>query len=161
MRIDFEVNGKLQAPEVEPGEVLLPVLRRLGFWSVKHGCETGDCGACLVLVDGEPRSRACFPRRAPAAGRSRPSRDWATPNRCTRCSASFSRHGAVQCGYCTPAMLLAAAALLRRNPHPTEAAGARGAGRRPVPLHRLRETGGGHLKPRPGVPARPGRRSLT
>jgi len=121
MRIDFEVNGKPHALEADPGEMLLPVLRRLGFWSVKHGCETGDCGACLVLVDGEPTLACLFP--APRAGGRKVTtvEGLGDTESLHPLQREFLSHGAVQCGYCTPAMLLAAAALLRRNPHPTAA----------------------------------------
>ncbi len=120
MRLRLEVNGSTNVVEVRPGEMLLEVLRRNGFWSVKYGCETGDCGACLVLVDGEPILGCLYP-----AAKS-DDRSITTVEALGHCDAmhplqrAFLEHGAAQCGYCTPAMLLAAQALLERKPKPNE-----------------------------------------
>jgi putative selenate reductase molybdopterin-binding subunit len=119
MRIQFEVNGTQHEVNADPGEVLLPVLRRLGYWSVKHGCETGDCGACLVLVEGDPLL-ACLLPAARAGGKSITTVEGLGDTESLHpLQREFLAHGAVQCGYCTPAMLLAAAALLQRNPNPS------------------------------------------
>jgi len=121
MHIDLVVNGLEQRLEVDPGEVLLPALRRLGYWSVKHGCETGDCGACLVLVDGEPRLACLLPAPRASGRRITTVEGLGDTDSLHPLQREFLAHGAVQCGFCTPAMLLAAAALLQRNPHPTAA----------------------------------------
>jgi putative selenate reductase molybdopterin-binding subunit len=119
MQIDIQVNGTQHSLEVAPGEMLLPALRRLGYWSVKHGCETGDCGACLVLVDGEPRLSCLFPALRAGGHRLTTVEGLGDTDSLHPLQRQFLAHGAVQCGYCTPAMLLAASALLQRKPDPT------------------------------------------
>jgi len=121
MRIQLVVNGREHPLDVEPGELLLPALRRLGYWSVKHGCETGDCGACLVLVDDEPRLACLLPAVRAGGHRITTVEGLGDTDSLHPLQRQFLAHGAVQCGFCTPAMLLAAAALLQRNPHPTAA----------------------------------------
>ncbi len=121
MQLQVEINRQPTTLEAEPGEDLLRVLRRHGFWSVKYGCDTGECGACLVLVDGQPQL-ACLVRAARVESRRLTTvealghRDALHP-----LQSAFLEGGAVQCGYCTPAMLLAAHALLERQPTPDEA----------------------------------------
>jgi putative selenate reductase molybdopterin-binding subunit len=119
LRLELDVNGARTPIEADPGEMLLPALRRAGFWSVKHGCETGDCGACLVLVDGEPMLSCLYPA-ARAAGRAITTLEaFGQPGALLPLQRAFLDRGAVQCGYCTPAMLLAARALLARDPAPS------------------------------------------
>jgi len=122
-RLNFTVNGRAVEVAVSPLERLSRVLReQLGLTGTKVGCDAGDCGACTVLLDGEPVT-ACLV----AAGQAEaceittveglPQR----PPLCGRLQDSFLRHGAAQCGICTPGMLMAATALLERNPNPSEA----------------------------------------
>ena len=122
MRLDLEVNGTTTRIDCRPGAALLTVLREAGFFGVKHGCETGECGACLVLVNGSPRL-SCLMPAVRTAGQDivtvEALGDFETLHPLQR---AFLERGAVQCGYCTPAMLLAAAALLRRDPHASESA---------------------------------------
>ncbi len=129
MEIKLDINGGEYAAAVTPGETLLKVLRRLGFLSVKHGCETGECGACAVLVDGKPVN-SCVLLAAQAEGHSietieamgqHPEQGWKLTEGLHPLQRAFVESGAIQCGYCTPAQILAAAELLRRNPTPTEA----------------------------------------
>jgi putative selenate reductase molybdopterin-binding subunit len=114
------VNGEPRRWTVAPGDLLLDVLRREGYWGVKKGCETGECGACAVLVDGEPMN-SCLMFAAQAEGRKLltiegvSERDDLDP-----IQEAFLDHGAVQCGYCTPAMVLCTKALLARSPNPSE-----------------------------------------
>ena len=121
LAIRVTVNGESRRWTVAPGDVLLDVLRREGYWGVKKGCETGECGACTVLLDGRPVN-SCLMFAAQADGRKITTvegvaeRDALDP-----VQASFLDHGAVQCGYCTPAMVLVTRALLARSPRPTEA----------------------------------------
>ncbi len=119
MHLELHVNGTRHELEVAPGELLLPVLRRLGYWSVKHGCESGDCGACLVLLDGEPRLSCLAPAVHAGGRRITTAEGLGDVEALHPLQQQFLAHGAVQCGFCTPAMLLASAALLQRNPHPT------------------------------------------
>ncbi|HYB73783.1 MAG TPA: molybdopterin cofactor-binding domain-containing protein, partial [Candidatus Sulfotelmatobacter sp.] len=121
MQIRFVLNGQAMAVDSPPGMPLLDLLRRHGVWGVKHGCETGECGACLVLVDGRPKP-ACLLLAAQAEGRSLVTIEGITPPRGLHpIQQAFVETGAIQCGYCTPAMVLAARALLAERPSPTEA----------------------------------------
>jgi putative selenate reductase molybdopterin-binding subunit len=121
MEITLTINDQEQRFSIQPGETLLSLLRRLGYVGVKHGCEDGSCGVCTVLLDGQA-VHTCVLLAAQVDGRSLTTiegigrRDALHP-----LQAAFVEHGAVQCGYCTPAMILAALALLRDNPHPSEA----------------------------------------
>lgn len=129
MIVDLNVNGSSHQVEVSPGESLLKALRRLGFFSVKHGCETGECGACTVLLDDKPVNSCVF-LAAQAAGHRLQTveslgevaeQGWKVTGGLHALQKAFIESGAVQCGYCTPAMLLAASELLKQNPDPTEA----------------------------------------
>ena len=121
MQIDLNINGEARQIHVEAGEALLEVLRRSGYLSVKHGCEDGSCGVCTVLLDGKAVP-SCILLAAQADGgqittiEGIGSREHLHP-----LQAAFVDHGAVQCGYCTPAMILSAKNLLDQNPRPTEA----------------------------------------
>ena len=113
MRLELEVNGGPVVREIEPQELLLDFLRdSLGLTGAKRSCDVQVCGACTVLVDGLPVSSCCF-LVAQAAGREvmtieglaeRP--DFA------QLEDAFTRHAALQCGFCTPGMLLTVSALL-------------------------------------------------
>jgi putative selenate reductase molybdopterin-binding subunit len=120
MELELSINGVITSQEVAPNETLLPLLRRAGCASVKAGCETGDCGACTVLVDGVPRP-SCVMLAAQAGGCTLTTVE-ELENRHTLhpLQQAFIDVGAVQCGFCAPGMLLAAYALLQRNPAPTE-----------------------------------------
>src|SRR5512135_2030316 len=121
MNIAFTLNGTERHFDCAPGESLLSLLRRAEIWSVKHGCETGECGACSVLIDGR-LTPTCVMLAAQADGH-----DLQTVEALSAgaelhpLQQAFIDTGAIQCGYCTPAMLLAAKALLDKNPRPTEA----------------------------------------
>ena len=115
------INGEARRWTVAPGDLLLDVLRREGYWGVKRGCETGECGACAVLLDGEPVN-SCLMFAAQAEGRDILTVEGvASGAHLDPIQEAFLDHGGVQCGYCTPAMVLCAKALLERSPHPTEA----------------------------------------
>ena len=119
--IHLTVNGEARRWSVAPGDLLLDVLRRHGYWGVKKGCETGECGACAVLLDGEPIN-SCLMFAAQAEGRKLTTIEGiAHRDELDAVQAAFLDHGAVQCGYCTPAMVLVTEALLARSPHPSEA----------------------------------------
>lgn len=117
--LEFLLNGQAAVLEVFPGETLLQVLRRLGCHSVKHGCETGDCGACAVLVDGITHN-ACVMFAMQARGRSITTLEGlGSPDGLHPLQEAFVEFGAIQCGYCTPGMILSSLELLRRNVDPT------------------------------------------
>ena len=130
MLIKFMLNGKPQEVEVPSRMNLLELLREeLGLFGVKHGCETGECGACTVLLDGEPVN-SCVMLAAQVEGRQvttiesigeHPEPGWRASAGLDPLQQAFVDTGAIQCGFCTPAMVLAGKALLSRNPDPTEA----------------------------------------
>ncbi|HEX8863076.1 MAG TPA: (2Fe-2S)-binding protein [Actinomycetes bacterium] len=118
-RIVLEVNGDRREAWVLPSESLLDVLRdALGHHEVRYGCGEGVCGTCTVLLDGEAVS-ACLLLAVQAEDRSVLTvRGLASGGEPHPLQVSFLRNGAAQCGFCTPGMLLAAVALLQREPRP-------------------------------------------
>lgn len=119
MKIYFELNGKPQYVEVEPGESLLSLLRRLGMKSVKEGCGTGECGVCTVLLDGKP-IRSCLTFAPKVQGKRVTTLEGlGTVEDPHPLQRAFVEAGAVQCGFCTPGMILTAYALLQQKPDPT------------------------------------------
>jgi len=120
MEIGLVVNGRELSPEIHPGETLLELLRRLGYTGVKDGCAHGDCGSCTVLLDGKAIT-ACLLFAAQADGHTvRTVEDLATPAGLHPLQQAILDVGGVQCGFCTPGILLAAAELLDANPDPGE-----------------------------------------
>jgi aerobic-type carbon monoxide dehydrogenase small subunit (CoxS/CutS family) len=118
MQITLEVNQRRFDLEVQPGDRLLRLLRSLGFCSVKYGCDSGDCGACTVLVDDTPVLACLYPVLR-AAGRAITTVEaLGHADALDTLQQAFLDRGAVQCGYCTPAMLLVARSLLQRTPRP-------------------------------------------
>ena len=115
--IRFTLNGKTAAVDVEGDRKLLWVLRtEIGLTGTKYGCGTGICGACTVLVDGAT-VRSCMADIKGVAGkRVTTIEGLADGENLHPLQQAFIEHGAVQCGFCTPGMLLNAAALLERNP---------------------------------------------
>ena len=118
--IQFQLNGKSTALEVEGSRMLLWVLRgELGLTGAKYGCGEGVCGACTVLVDGAAVHACTTPVSAVAGKRVVTIEGLAAGERLHPLQEAFVEHGALQCGYCTPGMILAAHALLEKSPHPT------------------------------------------
>lgn len=120
--VRFKLNGKEVAVETSPERMLLWVLRTdLGHTGTKYGCGEGYCGACTVLVDGKPTLSCQYPL-AMAEGKSVLTIEGLSRGgRLHPLQEAFAAAGALQCGYCTPGMILAAYALLLRKPDPTEA----------------------------------------
>ncbi|HYA02989.1 MAG TPA: (2Fe-2S)-binding protein [Syntrophobacteria bacterium] len=119
--INFRLNGKTTACEVEDHELLLDMLReRFALKSVKEACSIGECGACTVLIDDEPHY-ACLTLASKVEGHDVKTVEYlGDMDKLHPLQESFIRHGAVQCGYCTPGMLLVAYSLLLKNRQPTE-----------------------------------------
>jgi aerobic carbon-monoxide dehydrogenase small subunit len=120
-RIAITVNGKRHEVEVEPRELLVYVLReRLGFTGTNVGCDTSSCGACTIHLDGEA-VKSCTMLAVQADGRSVTTIEGlATNGSMHPMQTAFQEHHALQCGYCTPGMIMAAVSLLEDNPKPTE-----------------------------------------
>lgn len=117
--LSFTLNGVPTDVLVTPTETLLDVLReRLGVTSPKRGCDDGDCGACTVLLNGEP-VRSCLTIALTVAGKEVLTTEGLTPGaELHPLQKAFHEHGAVQCGFCTPGMLMSAKSLLDHNPNP-------------------------------------------
>lgn len=120
MTINFKLNGKSISVEVPCHWTLLRLLReKFGLTGTKEGCGIGECGACTVLLDGMPVN-SCLLLAPKVEGRevqtveSLGSRDNLHP-----LQKSFIDHGAVQCGFCSPGILMSSRALIEKNPHPT------------------------------------------
>ena len=121
MRIELRVNGEPREADVWPGESLLFALReRLGLPGSKNACEQGECGSCSVLLDGVLVC-ACLVLAAQAEGRDVVTVEaLGSDGRLHAVQEAFVRTGAVQCGFCTPGLVVAAADLLARNSDPTD-----------------------------------------
>jgi aerobic-type carbon monoxide dehydrogenase small subunit (CoxS/CutS family) len=120
MELRCRVNGEPKQYNIAPGDLLLDVLRREGYFGVKRGCEKGECGACTVLIGGKPIN-SCLMFAAQADGSDILTIEGvAHGDTLDPLQEAFLDHGAVQCGYCTPGMILCAKALLDRCPNPTE-----------------------------------------
>jgi aerobic-type carbon monoxide dehydrogenase small subunit (CoxS/CutS family) len=119
--VRFTVNGKERRVTTDPQRRLLDVLREdLQLTGTKYGCGEGQCGACLVYVDGEP-TRSCLLPAKSADGKSVTTIEGlAQGEELHPVQQAFLEEGALQCGYCTSGMILAAAALLRTRPDPTD-----------------------------------------
>lgn len=124
MKVDvaFEVNGFPVSVSVEPQARLIDVLRgELGLLGTKEGCGNGECGACTVLVDGKAQVSCLLPavelegrKVVTIEGLSRPG------GKLSAVQQAFVDRGGIQCGFCSPGMILSATALLRENPRPTD-----------------------------------------
>jgi putative selenate reductase molybdopterin-binding subunit len=129
MKLVLNINNIEQEVSIQAGESLLKTLRRLGFFGAKHGCENGECGACAILLDGKPVN-SCLLLASQAQGHTiqtiealgeHPELGWKKMRGLHPIQQAFVESGAIQCGYCTPAQVLAAKELLERNPNPSEA----------------------------------------
>lgn len=119
--LSLTVNGELYQRTIKPNLTLLDFIRdELGLTGTKKGCETGDCGSCTVILDGE-LVNSCLLLAIEANGKSVLTIEGlAKGGKLHPLQEAFIEYGAIQCGYCTPGMILAAKALLDKNPKPTE-----------------------------------------
>jgi carbon-monoxide dehydrogenase small subunit len=119
--IEFRVNGKKKRLSVDGNQTLLELLREhLDLTGTKRGCDSGDCGACTVLLDGQPVN-ACLVLAAEVAGSDiKTIEALGQHDNLHPLQQAFVDFNAVQCGFCTPGMILTASALLDENPDPTE-----------------------------------------
>jgi carbon-monoxide dehydrogenase small subunit len=118
--VSLTVNGVSHSLELEPRELLVYVLRdRLGLTGTVVGCDTSSCGACTVLLDGES-VKSCTLLGVQADGREITTIEGLSDDGLHPLQESFHEHHALQCGYCTSGMVLAAVSLLAENPSPTE-----------------------------------------
>ena len=120
--VSMLVNGRAREDAIADPVLLLDYLREaLGLTGTKRGCDGGECGACTVLVDGEPRL-SCITLAVRCAGRQVETiESLAEAGRMSRLQSAFHERLGTQCGFCTPGMIMAAEALLRRNGSPSEA----------------------------------------
>ena len=120
-KITLTINGIKEQLQVPSQMTLLHALREeLGFTGTKNGCEAGECGACTVLVDEEPVN-ACMVLAVELDGRKITTIEGlSNDGKLTELQQAFVDLNAVQCGFCTPGMLMASTALLNRNPKPSE-----------------------------------------
>jgi carbon-monoxide dehydrogenase small subunit len=120
VQLNLSVNGETVEASFAPYKTLLEVLREdLALTGTKHGCELGECGACAVLVDGEPQL-SCLVLAVECAGRNVETVEGlARGAELHPLQAAFADLGAAQCGYCTPGILMTAKALLEREPNPS------------------------------------------
>jgi carbon-monoxide dehydrogenase small subunit len=121
LAISVEINGEQVELEVPARRLLVHFLRDdLGLTGTHVGCDTGNCGACTVHLSGQP-VKSCMLLAVQVDGaRLTTVESLASNGELTTLQKAFREHHALQCGYCTPGMLMSATALLERNPHPTE-----------------------------------------
>ncbi len=120
VEITLKVNGEAYEVEVEPHRTLVEVLREtLGYTGTKKSCNEGECGACTVIMDGKPVA-SCLVLALDAQGKEILTIEGlAKGEELHPLQVAFVRHGGIQCGFCTPGMIMSAKALLDQNPKPT------------------------------------------
>ena len=117
----FTINGEIYEDEIDVRRTLLEVLREnFGLTGTKKGCNEGECGTCTVLLDGKPVA-SCIVLAVEAQGKSIETVEGLEQNgELHRLQQAFIEHGAFQCGFCTPGVLMAAKGLFNKNPKPSE-----------------------------------------
>ena len=120
MKVTFSVNGTTHEADADLGASLMDVLRGLGYASVKNGCDNGDCGSCAVLLDGRAVN-ACLVFAVRSGGAEITTLEgMATEGSLHALQTAMLESGAVQCGFCTPGIVMTAAELLENNPQPSD-----------------------------------------
>ena len=120
--IELDINGRIYEVAVDARDLLIDVVRKkVGLTGTKKGCGEGDCGACTVLIDGKPEL-SCIKLAISCQGKKITTIEGMVQEggALHPIQQAFVDHGAVQCGFCTPGMIMSAKGLLDRNPHPTE-----------------------------------------
>jgi len=120
--IRLTINGKSRSVDAEPDTPLLWVIReQVGLTGTKYGCGIAQCGACTVHIDGEPVRSCSIPASAAAGKKITTIEGLAQGGKLTKVQQAWLAHDVPQCGYCQSGMIMAAAALLSKTPHPTDA----------------------------------------
>ena len=121
LSIKLNVNGEMHTVQIEQDETLLHVLReKLALTGTKEGCGEGDCGACTILVDGKSVNSCIYPAIQADGCEILTVEGVEKSEKLSEIQKACVDHGAVQCGFCSPGMIMATAALLDENPNPTE-----------------------------------------
>lgn len=118
MKLSFELNGKKTVTEIEADSLLIDVLRKLGCYSVKRGCESSNCGLCTVFMNDKP-VLSCSILAARAEGKKITTLEGLQAE-AEEFGAFIADQGAEQCGFCNPGLMMNAIAMFRENPHPTD-----------------------------------------
>ena len=149
MEITVTVNGAAHSHDVEPRTLLVHYIReQVGLTGTNIGCDTSSCGACTVHIDGES-VKSCTVLAVQADGADITTIEGlATDGELHPMQRAFMENHGLQCGYCTPGMVMAAIGLLEENPQPDRGRGAHRAGGQPLPLHRLPQHRPGHPRRR-------------
>lgn len=120
-QIELNINGRDYTLDVEDNETLLTVLReRFDLTGAKPACQTGDCGACKVIIDGIAENSCMKVAKKLTGKKIETIENLSTPEKLHPLQQAFIETGAVQCGYCTPGMIMSGKALLDANPHPQD-----------------------------------------
>lgn len=119
MKLNLIVNDEHRTFEIDIKDTLMDVLRKNGYISVKHGCETGECGACTVILNGVTVNTCIYPAVKAEDAKVITCEGLEKNGKLSILQEKFIEMGAIQCGYCTPGMLLSAHALLMRNKKPS------------------------------------------
>ena len=118
--LTLSVNGNAYPLEVAPGTTLLYAVRDgVGLTGAKEGCDDSECGACMMLLDGKPVNSCSYLALQAEGSEVTTVEGLAADSELSPLQAAFLEHGGVQCGFCTPGMLISATALLAENPSPT------------------------------------------
>jgi len=120
--VTLTVNGVAYPVEIDPGTTLLYAVRdAVGLTGAKEGCDDSECGACMMLLDGKPVNSCSYLALQAEGSEVTTIEGLAVNGDLSPLQGAFLEHGGVQCGFCTPGMLISATALLDANPHPSEA----------------------------------------
>jgi carbon-monoxide dehydrogenase small subunit len=120
MKIQFTLNNKKIEADVNIGQTLLEYLRENDIYSVKYGCDNGECGACTVLINGKAQNACLMLMHTVNNYIIETVESFSDHNNLHPLQKSFLDEGAVQCGYCTPGMILSTESLIRESPNPNE-----------------------------------------